>query len=110
MELVFEQKYGKIVDYSLFGDGYIIIGFSEGYVAHISTHKKELKDEISSERVFNTTLDAMCTNDILYKLAVAGEGIIKFYNVSTWKEIKHERITIQRKVGKITKMEWSNNG
>ena len=52
----------------------------------------------------------MCTSDSLYKLAVAGEGIIKFYNVSTWKEIKHERITIQRKVGKITKMEWSSNG
>ena len=31
LELVFEQKYGKIIDYSLFGDGYIVIGFSEGW-------------------------------------------------------------------------------
>ena len=42
LELVFEQKYGKIIEYSLFGDGYIVIGFTEGYVAHISTHIKEL--------------------------------------------------------------------
>ena len=42
LELVFEPKYGKIVDYSLFGDGYFVVGFSEGYVAHISTHIKEL--------------------------------------------------------------------
>lgn len=41
-ELMFENKYGKIIDYSIFGDGYLVIGFSEGYVAHISTHKKEI--------------------------------------------------------------------
>lgn len=42
LELVFEQKYGNIVDYSLFGDGYIVVGFTKGWVAHISTHIKEL--------------------------------------------------------------------
>lgn len=42
LELVFEPKYGKIIDYSLFGDGYIVVAFTEGYVAHISTHMKEL--------------------------------------------------------------------
>ena len=42
LELVFEQKYGKIVDYSLFGDGYIVVAFTEGFVAHISTHMREL--------------------------------------------------------------------
>ena len=41
-ELIFESKYGKIVNYSLFGDGYIAIGFSEGWVVHISTHIKEV--------------------------------------------------------------------
>ena len=46
---MFEPKYGKIVDYSLFGDGYIVVGFTEGYVAHISTLMKELKDEVCSE-------------------------------------------------------------
>ena len=71
---MFEAKYGKIIDYSLFGDGYIVVGFSEGYVAHISTHIKELKDEVSSERVFQSTLDAICTNDLVYKMAVAGEN------------------------------------
>jgi len=44
LELVFEKKYGKIVDYKPFGDGYIAIGFTEGFVAHISTFLKELSN------------------------------------------------------------------
>ncbi|CAK84014.1 unnamed protein product (macronuclear) [Paramecium tetraurelia] len=75
-ELMFENKYGKIVDYTIFGDGYLVIGFSEGYVAHISTHRKEIKDEVQSEKLLKS-VDAMCTNDSLYKLAVAGDGCIK---------------------------------
>ena len=47
LELVFESKYGNIVDYSLFGDGYIVIGFSKGWVAHISTHIKELSKKLA---------------------------------------------------------------
>lgn len=39
-ELIFEDKYGKIVDYQIFGDGYLIVGFTEGYYCHISTHAK----------------------------------------------------------------------
>lgn len=42
LELILEAKYGDIVNYSLFGDGYIVVGFSKGWVAHISTHMKEL--------------------------------------------------------------------
>ncbi len=94
LELVFEQKYGKIIDYSLFGDGYIVIGFSEGWVAHISTHIKEIRDEIQSEKIFNSPLDAICTNDTLYKMAAAGEGQIRIFNLSTWKENKNEKIDL----------------
>lgn len=45
---MFESKYGKIIDYQYYGDGYIVIGFSEGYYCHVSTHEKEMKDEIKS--------------------------------------------------------------
>jgi len=34
-------------------------------------------------------------------LAVAGEGLIKFYNLSNWKEIKNEKIILPKNVGKI---------
>ena len=43
-------------------------------------------------------------------MAVAGEGTIKFYNMSTWKEIKNERITLPSGIGRVDKMVWTPNG
>jgi len=69
-----------------------------------------LEEEVSSEQIFLTTLDALATNDALYKLAVAGENCIKFYNLSTWKEIKNERIDLPKNCGKVTKLQWIPSG
>ena len=128
LELILEPKYGDIVSYSLFGDGYIVVGFSKGWVAHISTHIKELsnilvmrweiiklyykliEEEVSSEKIFNNTLDALCTNDLLYKMAVAGEGTIRFFNMQSWKESKNEKINLPSNVGRVDKMAWTSNG
>ena len=109
-EIVFENKYGKIIGYKIFGDGYIVLGFSEGYVAHISTHMSEMQNEVSHEKIFNSTIDCIETNDSLYKLAVAGEGCIKIYNLSNWKEIVKEKIVLPKNVGKVMKMTWTQNG
>ena len=65
---------------------------------------------MSSERVFSSSLDAFCTNDTVYKMAVAGEGIVKIYNLSTWKEIRSERIELPKDAGRVNQIEWSTNG
>ncbi|EGR31945.1 WD repeat protein [Ichthyophthirius multifiliis] len=110
LELVFEAKYGKMVDYQLFGDGYIVVAFTEGYVSHISTHNQELRDEIQSKRIFQSSLDAMCTNNLVYKLAAAGENQIHIYNLGSWDEIVQQRIELPKNAGTVTKMEWAGNG
>lgn len=42
IELAFQSKYGDIANYQWYGDGYIMIGFSLGYLIVISTHAKEI--------------------------------------------------------------------
>jgi len=65
---------------------------------------------LNQERVFQGTLEAICTNTTLNKLAAASGNIVKIYNLSTWKEIEHERLHISQSAGRIISMEWIPNG
>lgn len=46
VELAFQPHYGAMITYRWFGDGYILIGFSAGYFISISTHIKEVGQEL----------------------------------------------------------------
>jgi hypothetical protein len=35
-------------------------------------------------------------------MAVAGEGMVKIYNLSTWKEIRSERIDLPKDAGRVS--------
>lgn len=41
IELAFQSRYGSIIAYQWFGEGFIMIGFSSGYLVVISTSKVE---------------------------------------------------------------------
>ena len=87
-----------------------MIGFNEGYYCHVSTHEKEMKDEIKSERVFNAPLEAMAVNNPFFKLALAGENKIKIISLSDWKEIKQETFDLPPGSGKVASLSFSPNG
>ena len=67
--------------------------------------KKDM--ELNSERHFKY-IDDVCVNEHLFKCAVAGEQLIKIFNMTDWAEIPEERITLPRNAGKVNKIVKEN--
>ncbi|CAN0099785.1 unnamed protein product, partial [Heterosigma akashiwo] len=45
VELAFQPRYGDIVTHRWFGDGYVLLGFSAGFLVAISTDMSEIGEE-----------------------------------------------------------------
>ncbi len=57
VELAFKPSYGSIVTYKWFGDGQIMIGFSHGYFAAISTNESALGEELFGAKMHKGGLE-----------------------------------------------------
>ncbi|XP_028028471.1 WD repeat-containing protein 19 [Bombyx mandarina] len=80
IELAFQQRYGSIVSYKWYGDGYILIGFSAGFIISISTHIKEVGEELFQVKNHKDSLTdiAVCNG----QAASCGDGQLKL--ISVW--------------------------
>lgn len=45
-ELGFQHRYGALIQHHWFGDGYILLGFALGHIVTISTHPREVGQEL----------------------------------------------------------------
>eukprot|EP00929_Paragymnodinium_shiwhaense_P016254 TRINITY_DN12450_c0_g1_i1.p1 TRINITY_DN12450_c0_g1~~TRINITY_DN12450_c0_g1_i1.p1 ORF type:complete len:1383 (+),score=443.06 TRINITY_DN12450_c0_g1_i1:121-4269(+) len=108
-ELAFQVKYGTIKSYCWFGDGYLVIGFSLGYIVIISSQMREISEELSSVKYHQNSLDCLCCSKASGKIASAGDDGIRIVNMKDWKEIKSERIQV-RPEARVTHMYWSEDG
>ncbi|XP_060800859.1 WD repeat-containing protein 19 isoform X1 [Amyelois transitella] len=80
IELAFQQRYGSIVSYKWYGDGYILIGFSAGFIIAISTHIKEVGEELFQVKNHKENLtDVTVCNG---QAASCGDGQLKL--ISIW--------------------------
>jgi len=110
VELAFQARYGSIVTYRWFGDGYMMIGFSEGYLVVISTHMKEIGEELFSGWFHKDQLDDIAFSPIMQRAATAGGSQIKVIDMTDWKEVKEEATLIDRAQGPIQRLAWTNDG
>lgn len=74
IELAFQPTYGNITTYRWFGDGYILIGFSGGYCIAISTHMKEIGQELFQIRNHRDKISCISTCPLLNRAACAGDN------------------------------------
>jgi len=108
-ELAFQVKYGTIKSYCWFGDGYLVVGFSLGYIVIISSQMREISEELSSVKYHQTSLDCLCCSKASGKIASAGDDGIRIISMKDWKEVKSERIQI-RPEARVTHIYWSEDG
>lgn len=74
IELAFQQIYGTITTYRWYGDGYILIGFSGGYCISISTHLKEIGQELFQIRNHRDSISALSISTQLNRAVCAGDN------------------------------------
>jgi WD repeat-containing protein 19 len=110
VELAFQAKYGRIVRYVWFGDGYLLIGFSEGWVVVISTHLREIGEELFSGRFHKDSLEDIACSVAAQRAASAGGNSIKLIDMQGWKEQKTEWASVDAAHGPIESLAWTSDG
>jgi WD repeat-containing protein 19 len=112
-ELLFQAKYGTIVAHTWFGDGYIALGFSEGYFAVVSTHRKEMASEVFGCKV-SDSIAGLRFSHSLQRAALLCEDGVRFVDVSdstSYGVMESEFISIPRiKYGLLQTSSWSSDG
>ena len=110
IQLAFQKKYGDIVSYKWFGEGFMMIGFSEGYLVVVSTNLDEIGEEIFSGRFHSEGLVGMAYSNVLQRAATCGDKVIKIVDMTNWKPLKEESMKLGKDCGKICSMEWTRDG
>lgn len=77
-ELGFQPKYGSLLQHKWFGDGYILLGFSNGYCIAISTHPKEVGQEMWQVKNHRDNLTAIAVCNELEQVASCGDSKFVF--------------------------------
>ncbi|CAD6188191.1 unnamed protein product [Caenorhabditis auriculariae] len=75
--LQFQERYGNIVDYTWFNDGFLAIGFDKGSIVTISAQQSELGSEMSSINEYKTYLGAVVASPSFGKILSVGDHQLK---------------------------------
>ena len=109
IELAFQGRYGNIVGYHWFGDGYILIGFTNGFLIVISTHPKEIGQELFQSKTHRDVLNDISISFTLSKAASIGDNCVKLYDLKDLQDT-YAIINLEVESGSLHKLEWSSDG
>ncbi|KAF5289365.1 hypothetical protein FQR65_LT11876 [Abscondita terminalis] len=108
IELSFQQHYGLIVTYKWFGDGYILVGFSAGFFIAISTHIREVGQELFQVKNHKNTLTDICICEAIGKVASCGDNTVKIHDIANLQETSSV-LSLTHETG-IERIAWSSDG
>jgi len=108
IELAFQKEYGTVICHKWFGDGYMMLGFSNGFVVVISTHAQEIGEELFCSKLFDELVD-LDVNFAMQKSAAIGDGLVKILDMSTWKEVSSEKVEMDI-TDRLAGVKWAGDG
>ena len=108
IELTFQKRYGPIVTYKWYGDGYILIGFETGYLISISTHIKEVGQELFQIKNHKDSLNDISLNLVTNKIVTCGDNNLKIHDLQSLEETE-KVISVSGEAG-VSKVSWSDDG
>nr|KAF6503461.1 WD repeat domain 19 [Molossus molossus] len=109
VDLEFKQGYGNIVCYSWYGDGYIMVGFSRGIFVVISTHIREIGQEIFQARDHKDSLTSIAVSQTLNKAATCGDNCIKIHDLAELKDM-YAIINLDDEIKGLSTLSWTDDG
>ncbi|XP_072526408.1 WD repeat-containing protein 19 [Salminus brasiliensis] len=109
IELAFQQRYGNIISYRWYGDGYIMIGFSHGYFVVISTHIREIGQELFQAHNHKDSLTSISISQALNKAASCGDNCVKIHDLTDLKEMD-AIVTLEEETKGLDQICWTDDG
>ncbi|XP_054993579.1 WD repeat-containing protein 19 isoform X2 [Sorex araneus] len=109
IDLEFQQRYGSIVCYSWYGNGYIMIGFSRGTFVVISTHIREIGQEVIQTCDHKDNLTSIAISQTLNKAATCGDNCIKIHDLSELKDM-YAIINLDDENKGLGTLSWTDDG
>lgn len=114
LELAFQANYGKIKSYKWFGDGYIMIGFTSGFVVIVSTHADEIGCEMSAMQLHNQLSD-ITYNETINMGASIGNNLVKVFSMdmshlNDFDESRVDQFELKEEYGALDRVEWTEDG
>ncbi|NWX33087.1 WDR19 protein, partial [Notiomystis cincta] len=109
IDLKFQQPYGTIVNYKWYGDGYIMIGFSQGCFVVISTHIREIGQEVFQAHNHKDNLSNIAISQSLNKAASCGDNCVKIHDLTDMREM-YAIINLDDENKGVDQMAWTDDG
>ena len=109
LELAFQPHYGDLVSYKWFGDGYIVMGFNTGYFVVISTHPKEIGQELFQTKAHHDNLVSVSVSQNVNLCATAGDNCVKIHSLLDMRDTVSV-ITLEEETHGLSKVGWSDDG
>ncbi|GAX77949.1 hypothetical protein CEUSTIGMA_g5391.t1 [Chlamydomonas eustigma] len=110
LELAFLEQYGNIQKHLWFGDGYILVGFRTGKVVVVSSHSREIAEEIH-QAMYLDALSDMAYSPAQGRIALGGSHCVRIMDVSgtDYHEVKADAIDLDPSL-QVTKVGWTRDG